>query len=55
MRNHQGGHRLTPAMAAGVVDELWNIERLYDEVMELRASRQQAARNRRLLERMRGE
>ena len=42
-------------MAAGVVDELWSIERLYDEVMELRTSRQRAERNRRLVERLRGE
>ena len=54
-RHHEGGHRLTPAMAAGVVDELWSIERLYDEVMELRTSRQRAERNRRLVERLRGE
>jgi hypothetical protein len=26
-------YRLPAAMAAGVVDELWDFERLYDEVM----------------------
>ena len=27
-----GRYRLTPAMAAGVVDRLWKIENLYDRV-----------------------
>ena len=32
MRENEGGrYRLTPAMQAGVVRELWDMERLYDE------------------------
>jgi IS1 family transposase len=33
MPGKSGRLRLTPALAAGVVDELWTIHRLYDEVM----------------------
>lgn len=29
-----GSLKVTPAMAAGVIDELWTIEDLYDAVME---------------------
>ena len=32
--NTGGRQRLTPAMQAGVVSELWDMERLYDAVME---------------------
>lgn len=31
--NHGGRYRLTPAMQAGLTDTLWDMERLYDEVM----------------------
>jgi hypothetical protein len=31
--NHGGRQRLTPAMQAGITQELWTMERLYDEVM----------------------
>ena len=31
--NTGGRQRLTPAMQAGIVSELWDMERLYDEVM----------------------
>ncbi len=34
-RENKGGrHRLTPAMQAGLVGQLWDIERLYDEVLK---------------------
>jgi hypothetical protein len=28
-----GRQRLTPAMQAGITNELWTMDRLYDEVM----------------------
>ena len=35
MRENTGGRfRLTPAMQAGIVNELWTIEDLYDNVMD---------------------
>lgn len=34
MRENTGGrYRLTPAIQEGVTPELWNMERLHDEVM----------------------
>jgi len=34
VKMYQGGRqRLTPAMQAGVTNELWTMDRLYDEVM----------------------
>lgn len=45
----------TPAMMAGLVDKLWNIEDLYDAVMEQQARKKRAARYAKLMEKLRSE
>jgi hypothetical protein len=44
-RVHGGLEKITRAMAAGVIGELWAIEDLYDAVMGRRPIRSRAVRN----------
>lgn len=53
-REKQGGQlRPTPAMAAGVVDTLWTMENLFDEVMQYDELLKRQARYERLMARLR--
>ncbi len=42
-RQHQGLNRITPAMAAGVTDRLWDIEDIFESWTKLRQSLGRAA------------
>jgi hypothetical protein len=46
---------MTPAMAAGVIDRLWDMNDLYDAVLDRAARKRKAARIERLIERLRRE
>lgn len=50
-----GRLRPTPAMAAGVVDTLWDMDHLYDAVMEMEERRVRVERYERLMNRLRNQ
>jgi hypothetical protein len=47
-----GSLKCTPAMAAGVIDRLWDMNDLYDVVMKQEARKKHAARVQRLIDRL---
>jgi len=50
-----GSLKCTPAMAAGVIDKLWDMNDLYDAVMDRAERKRKAARIERLISRLRNE
>jgi hypothetical protein len=50
-----GSLKCTPAMAAGVIDRLWDMNELYDAVMDRAERKRKAARIERLIARLRKE
>ena len=49
-----GKLRPTPAMTADIIDTLWNIDDLYDAVMEMEDQRVRTERYERLMRKLRG-